>query len=90
MSQFERKTVYFKSLPLSLPIFNVGQFKQFVQEMHYQTTVETNGKGCDGWDEAQKYWKQDPKYNCQNPGFAQDDNHPVVCVSWQDTQQYLD
>lgn len=67
----------------------IGQFKQFMQETHHQTTAETNGEGCVGWDGTQKNWKRDPKYTWQNPGFKQEDNHPVVCVSWQDTQHYL-
>lgn len=90
MSQFERKTVYFKSLPLSLPIFNVGQFKQFVQETRYQTTAETDGKGCYSWNKVQNEWNQHIERNWQNPGFAQDNHHPVVCVSWHDVQQYFD
>ena len=28
--------------------------------------------------------------NWQNPGFSQDDNHPVVCVSWDDAQAYVE
>ena len=28
--------------------------------------------------------------NWQNPGFAQTDNHPVVCVSWEDAKEYVD
>lgn len=68
----------------------VRQFKQFVQETRYQTTAETDGKGCYAWNAAKKQGVQQPEYNWQNPGFAQDDQHPVVCVSWQDTQYYLD
>ena len=28
--------------------------------------------------------------NWQNPGFTQHDNHPVVCVSWDDAQDYVE
>jgi formylglycine-generating enzyme required for sulfatase activity len=30
----------------------------------------------------------DPKGPWRNPGFAQDDNHPVVCVNWHDAKDY--
>ena len=33
--------------------------------------------------------KPDPKGSWNNLGFAQDDRHPVVCVSWEDTQDYV-
>lgn len=67
----------------------VGQFKQFVQDANYQTVAEKNGKGCFSWDLEKKNWKQQPEHNWKNPGFAQNDNHPVVCVSWDDAKAYV-
>jgi len=28
--------------------------------------------------------------NWRNPGFSQDDRHPVVCVSWNDSKAFTD
>ncbi len=78
-----------KPFALSRCEVTVGQFRQFVQETRYQTTAETDDKGCYGWDAAQKKVIQHPNFNWQNPGFSQTDHHPVVCISWEDTQHYL-
>ncbi|HNJ38464.1 MAG TPA: SUMF1/EgtB/PvdO family nonheme iron enzyme, partial [Nitrosomonas sp.] len=43
-----------KPFALSRCEITVGQFRQFVQETRYQTTAETDGKGCYSWDTAQK------------------------------------
>jgi formylglycine-generating enzyme required for sulfatase activity/serine/threonine protein kinase len=61
-----------------------GQFRRFVDEAGYQTEAKKNGKGNWGWNEEKKTFEQNPRYTWQNPGFKQDDEHPVVNVSWND------
>jgi formylglycine-generating enzyme required for sulfatase activity len=46
-----------------------GQFGRFVSAENYKTEGERAGDKLITW---------------RNPGFAQDDDHPVVCVSWND------
>jgi formylglycine-generating enzyme required for sulfatase activity len=58
-----------------------GQFQRFVEEEGYKTDAEKNGKG--GWGGGlQNTFAQRPEYTWRSPGFAQTDEHPVVCVSW--------
>jgi formylglycine-generating enzyme required for sulfatase activity len=63
-----------------------GEFATFVRAKGYQTEAERGG-GCLAWNG--KEWKKDAAYNWRNVGFAQADNHPVVCVSWNDAQAYI-
>ena len=63
-----------------------GEFAAFVRAKGYQTEAE-RGDGCFAWNG--KEWKTDTAYNWRNVGFAQADNHPVVCVSWNDAQAYI-
>ena len=63
-----------------------GEFAAFVRAKGYQTEAE-RGDGCFVWN--RKEWKKDADYNWRNVGFAQPDNHPVVCVSWNDAQAYI-
>jgi formylglycine-generating enzyme required for sulfatase activity len=66
----------------------VGQFKAFVKDKGYQTEAE-KGDGAfriiPGRPE-----EKDPQANWQNPGFEQADDHPVVCVSWNDAGAFCD
>ena len=64
----------------------VGEFRRFVQATGYKTEAE-KGRGCYTWTGSE--WKQDTQFNWRNPGFEQPYRHPVICVSWNDAQAYL-
>jgi formylglycine-generating enzyme required for sulfatase activity len=59
----------------------VVQFREFVKAMGYQTQAEREGG-------AFREFKKVANTNWLNPGFAQTDDHPVVCVSWSDAVEY--
>jgi formylglycine-generating enzyme required for sulfatase activity len=64
----------------------VGQFRAFVQGTGYKTEAEWDG-GAYVW--ANGLWDKRIEVTWRNPGFAQQDDCPVVCVSWTDTQAYI-
>lgn len=58
-----------------------GQFRQFVTDIGYATEAERGEpRGAIGWHDLDV----SKDYSWRNPGFAQTDEHPVVCVSWND------
>jgi formylglycine-generating enzyme required for sulfatase activity len=77
--------------PFYLGIHEVtrGQFRRFVDEASYRTEAERDGKGGFGWNEETKKFEQNPRYDWQNAGFDQTDEHPVVNVSWNDAQAFI-
>ncbi|MBK6592289.1 MAG: formylglycine-generating enzyme family protein [Burkholderiales bacterium] len=62
-----------------------AEFAAFVRATQYQTEAERDG-GCFAWTAGK--WENNPKLNWREVGFPQADNHPVVCVSWNDAQAY--
>jgi formylglycine-generating enzyme required for sulfatase activity len=64
----------------------VGEFRDFVKDTGYRTDAEAGG-GCYYWSGSM--WMSDKSRNWGNPGFSQTDGHPVVCVSWNDAQEYI-
>ena len=60
-----------------------GQYRAFLRASGRQPSG-----GCYFWDG--KELKLDPSMNWENPGYAQTDEHPVVCVSYEDAQHYVE
>jgi formylglycine-generating enzyme required for sulfatase activity len=58
-----------------------GQYAAFVKATNYP-----DGDGCGPNGEQ---WVKQPTRSWRDPGFAQTDRDPVVCVSWWDAQSYI-
>jgi len=75
----------------------VGQFRKFIHATSYRTEAERNVEallpwainGCGIIDPATHKSKYQAGLQWDAPGFAQDDSHPVVCVSWNDAQEFI-
>jgi formylglycine-generating enzyme required for sulfatase activity len=66
-----------------------GEFRKFVEATNYQTEAERGETGGGGLNEAQNKFERGPRYTWQNTGWKPyDDTHPVVNVSWNDTQRF--
>ena len=65
----------------------VAQFRRFVEATGYQTVAEKEGSGW-AWSGAKI--ERVPGASWRNPGFKQNDTHPVVNVSWSDAMAYCE
>ncbi len=78
--------VTIRTFYLSRTEVNVGQFRTFVNATGYRTEAE-QGDGSVVFT-GQK-WEKRCDINWQQPGFNQNDQHPVTCVSWNDCQKFI-
>ena len=67
----------------------VAQFRKFVDATGFKTEAEGAAQpGCHIPAKGGR-WVLQPEAHWRAPGYAQTDSHPVVCVSWNDVQAYL-
>jgi formylglycine-generating enzyme required for sulfatase activity len=78
-----------QSFYLAAHEITVAQFRTFVRETGFKTAAETDGKGASGYNaEWRGFEYNSAKYFWQNPGYQQDENHPVVNVNWHDAEAF--
>ena len=65
----------------------VAQFRKFVTATNYRTEAERDGGGHI-WTGSK--WEIKNDANWRNPYFTQTENDPVVLVSWNDAQKYVE
>ncbi|MCY3019108.1 MAG: SUMF1/EgtB/PvdO family nonheme iron enzyme [Planctomycetota bacterium] len=63
----------------------VAQFRAFADATKSQTEAEKWGKGWKWYDGR---WQELAGVNWRTPGFPQEDNCPVVVVTWNDAQEF--
>ncbi len=75
------------SKPFAVSKYEVtkGEFAHFVEATGYDT-----GNTCWIWDDEEQGWEKRSGFGWRNPGYAQTDRHPVVCVSWEDAKKYVE
>jgi formylglycine-generating enzyme required for sulfatase activity len=101
-SRYHRPATYFADeypqhrVRISRPFYmgqtevTIAQFRQFTTETGYRTEAEIDGKGGWGYNaETRKCEGRRTRFTWRDPGFPQSDNHPVVNVTWNDAQAFL-
>jgi formylglycine-generating enzyme required for sulfatase activity len=73
------------SYPLAVSRYPVtrGQWRQYLQK-----TGKTGSNNCSGFDQSSGKFERKPEYTWTNPGFPQEDSHPVVCITWEEARDY--
>ncbi len=65
-----------------------GQFAAFVKATGFKTEAEREGRA---WDRAPSGgWAEIPGLNWQTPNVPQAEDHPVMCISWNDAKAFCD
>ncbi len=69
-----------------------GEFRQFIQATKYKTQAENNveKQGCFSYSSSENEWAYHSGYYWDSVGYNQNDQHPVICISWRDIQYYID
>lgn len=75
--------------PVTVAPFAIGRTE--VTRAQFRAFMEASGydrpSGCWHWALV---WLWDGARSWQNPGYAQTDDHPVVCVNWHDARAYAE
>jgi len=81
----QREVRISKSFHMGKYEVKVSEFREFTRATGYRTEAEIKGWA---WILRGKKWEKQPGLYWDNPGFSQDENHPVTSVSWNDAAEF--
>lgn len=82
------KTLIQHSFFMGMYEVTVGEFTKFVEASGFHTEAEKSNQGGLGFDSDTGLFSRTKAYTWRNPGWAQDENHPVVNLSWNDAVSF--
>ncbi|MCP3871076.1 MAG: formylglycine-generating enzyme family protein [Gammaproteobacteria bacterium] len=65
----------------------IGQWRRFVTDTGYRSEAESEGWS---WIWNGEKWENKKGYYWAKTGFSQKDTQPVICMSWNDAQRYVE
>ncbi|MFC4312631.1 formylglycine-generating enzyme family protein [Steroidobacter flavus] len=75
--------------PFAVGIHEVtrAQFEKFIA-----STGHDAGNSCHGYEDGkwQGKWEDKEGWSWRRPGYAQEPNHPAVCINWYDAKRYVE
>lgn len=78
-----KRTVELPSFAMAVAEVTVGEFRKFVEATGFVTA-----KTCNIYTDTTS-WHIDTSVSWDNPGFPQEENHPVVCLNLADIEAYI-
>jgi formylglycine-generating enzyme required for sulfatase activity len=85
--------VQVKSFELAKTEVTVKLFRTFAEATGYKTQAERSGstwlRDLEALEKGGRPWRMAP-INWRTPGFAQSDEDPVVCISWDDAVAFCE
>ncbi len=70
---------------------SIEQFKKYIERSGHKTDAESDGTGGWGYNaKSNAFEGRKLEYSWRSPGFAQQDSHPVVDVTWFDAVRLCD